>query len=187
VWPSPSELTGPVEILFVGINPMWTLQIGDSVEDANPTKNSGKTFSAYQEHIVRKAKPLVPPNAVVASTDLVPCGTPSGGDVADVAGHCRQLFFNKVVQALKPKVIVAIGRYASEQLFRCNTQAGRSGTRWPGLRKMHAECEHAAFGDHECSIVFVLQPSSHVSTEKRDRAMKAVAAAYRYPSAQTRS
>lgn len=178
IWPRPGDLRGPVEILVVGINPNWNAPNDALPSELKPSRNTGKTFSKYQQHILSKVQESLPSGSAVAYLDLVPCGTPSGDMVEDVIDRCRAAFFNKVVDAIRPKLIVSIGRYASRHFYRHDCDIGRMGAEWQGLRKKHGAVEQATFGDHRCSIVFVLQPSSHVSMEKRDMARDAIADAY---------
>jgi hypothetical protein len=176
--PSPMELMGPVELLFVGVNPNWSLPLNAAQELAKPGTNSGKAFFAYEDHLVGAASTTMPAGSIIAHTDLVPCGTPNGAGVENVIARCRARFFDKVVRTLQPKVLIAIGSYASAHLYWYDTHPGKTGRPWGGLRKRHATSERAVFGNHECRIVFVLQPSSHVSRAKRDAARDAIAAAY---------
>lgn len=178
VYPGPADLAGPVEIVVVGINPNWSLPVGATPEQAEPTKNTGKAFFAYQQHILSGAVEAMPQNSTIAYVDLVPCGTPSGEWVQPVISRCRSKFFNETVRILHPRVIVAVGRYASEHLYWFDTPSGKSGLPWAGLRMRHATSESAVIGGHKCKIVFVLQPSSHVSREKRDAAMHSITQAY---------
>lgn len=178
VSPGPLDLTGPVEMLFVGVNPNWSLPLNATQELSKPGANSGKTFFAYEDHLVGAASEMMPAGSIIAHTDLVPCGTPNGAGVENVITRCRARFFDKVVRALRPKVLITIGSYASAQLYWYDTCPGKTGLPWGGLRRRHATSERAVFGNHECRIVFVLQPSSHVSHEKRDAARDAIAAAY---------
>lgn len=178
IWPRPGELQGPIEILMVGINPNWDARNDILPSELKPNRNTGKAFSKYQQHILSKVQELLPSGTAVAYLDLVPCGTPSGYMVEAVIDRCRAAFFDKVVDAIRPKLIVSIGRYASYHFYRHDCDSGRMGAEWQGLRKKHGAVEQATLGDHRCGIVFVLQPSSHVSMTKRDIARDAIADAY---------
>lgn len=178
VYPAPDQLSKPVEILLVGINPNWSLLPGAPLECASPAKNTGSAFLAYERTILSAASEAMPEGSMVACADLVPCGTPGGRYVLGIVNDCRAKFFDRTLRILQPKVIVAIGRYASEQLYRYNACEGLAGRQWPGLKKRHATIERAMIGEHEGRLVFVLQPSSRVSREKREAARDAVLQAY---------
>ena len=173
--PEASALSRKVDVLTVGINPRWTKH-DDAPCDGIPRGQADgpKTFDKYKETILSGLAPGI----VAAHVELVQCGTPSGKDVSGVISYCRNRFFDKVILALRPKVIIPIGKWASEHLYGYNTFPGKSGTRWEGIRRRHATIERAKFGDHECNLVFVLQPSSYVSMDKRDAARDAIARAY---------
>ena len=173
--PEASALSGKVDILTVGINPRWTKH-DDAPCDGIPRGqvDGPKTFDKYKETILSG----LPPGIVAAHVELVQCGTPSGKDVSGVISHCRTRFFDNVILALTPRVIIPIGKWASEQLYWYNAFSGKSGTSWEGIRRRHATIERGTFGDHECNLVFVLQPSSYVSMDRRDAAREAVAKAY---------
>jgi len=75
--PDPAELSAPVQILMVGINPKYGLPSCAPETERRPKLDSGKTFHRYQEHILSKAMEFLPSQSSVASVDLVPCGTPN--------------------------------------------------------------------------------------------------------------
>ena len=173
--PEASALSSKVDVLTVGINPRWTKHDDASCHKIPRGQLDGpKTFDKYKETILSG----LPVGTVLAHVELVQCGTPSGKDVSEIITLCRNRFFDKVILALRPKVIIPIGKWASEHLYWYNTFPGKSGTRWEGIRRRHATIERAKFGDHECNLVFVLQPSSYVSMDKRNAARDAMAQAH---------
>lgn len=117
-------------------------------------------------------------NPVVIYTNLVQCGTPNGGMVTDRLSCCRSMFFDNVVKILQPGIVLAVGRYASENIYWNDTISGKSGAVWDGLRKRHATSEDAVIGGHKCRVIFALQPGSRVSMEKRNAAKETVREVY---------
>lgn len=173
--PEVSALASRVDVITIGINPRWTKQADVPCQGIPRGQLYGpKTFDKYKEMILSG----LPVGIGVAHVELVQCGTPSGKDVSEIITLCRNRFFDKVILALRPKVIIPIGKWASEHLYWYNTFPGKSGTRWEGIRRRHATIERAKFGDHECNLVFVLQPSSYVSMDKRNAARDAIAQAH---------
>lgn len=162
----------PVQVLTVGINPRWTVH-PDEAQKATPRGqiDGPKTFDAYKKTILSG----LPEGTREAHVELVQCGTPDGGGVRDVIKRCRERFFDKVVTELKPKVIIPIGQWASEELYWWNTDAGKAGQPWGGIRKRHATSERLCIAGHECAVVFVLQPSARVSTAAREAARDKIA------------
>lgn len=176
--PNPNEINENVEILVIGINPRYTKRKG-STEGFDKKKNNGKTFEAYQRSILKDVIEIVKDNGIIAYTELVPCGTPNGSDVFSIIDNCRVKHFDKMIDILRPKLIVAIGSYASENLYWHNTNKGQNGENWDGIQKRHASYERAQFGNHECNIAFVLQPSSYgLTNEKKELAAQALYNAY---------
>lgn len=174
VVPAVCALPSNVDVITVGINPRWTKHADVPCQGTPRGQWYGpKTFEKYKETILSR----LPAGTGIAHVELVQCGTPSGSDVSETIMLCRSRFFDKVIRALRPKVIVTIGKWASEHLYWYNTLPGCTGTHWDGIRRRHGTCERATFGDHECNIVFVLQPSSYVSIEQRNAARDAIARA----------
>lgn len=170
-----------MDVLLVGINPRWSLPLDQSRSESESRRDNGKTFRAYQDQILGEIDPKR-----VARMDLVPCGTPDGAQVLGVLAKCRERFFDQVVAELRPRVIVTIGRYASEHLYWRHTRVGKAGKRWPGMRAHHAVVEPAGVDGHEYMLVTVLQPCSHVSASRREAAREAVGRAYRLATAHAR-
>lgn len=170
--PLPEEIDFPVQILTVGINPRWTEHPAIAQESTPVGQIKGPdTFNKYKETILEG----LPEGAGIAHVELVQCGTPGGGDVKNVIRICRERFFDKVVAELKPKVIVPIGQWASAHLYWYNTYDGKAGKPWGGIRKRHGTSERVCIGDHECAIVFTLQPSARVSHAEREKARNRIA------------
>ena len=169
----PDSIPTDFAAAVVGINPYWPDRGKDNL--ANIRKiDDGKKFHRYKEQILSK----LPPGSMIAHLELVQCGSCNGNEAWDVIDICQPKFFDKVVALIRPKVMVTIGRLASERLFKA-TIASSVGGCWEGIRKRHATYEPAFFGDHASAIAFVKQPSAWVSAEGRAAAAEAIAQAYR--------
>jgi len=175
VYPHACDLTIPVEVVTVGINPRWTKH-PNRAEESVPTGQlrGPSTFDAYIKTILS----ALPSGVGLAHLELVQCGTPTGREVQTLVEHCRMSFFDKALKVLRPTVIVTIGRYASEHVYWYCTHSGVAGIDWGRMRTRHATAEQAQFGEHCCRVVFVLQPGAGVSTPKRLEARDAIALAY---------
>lgn len=158
---------------IVGINPYWPDRGKDNLANIGKI-DDGKKFHRYKEQILSE----LPTCSMIAHLELVQCGSCNGNEAWDVIGECQPKFFDKVVALIKPRVIVTIGRLASQRLFESKV-AATSGGSWEGIRKRYGTYEPAFFGNHRCAIVFVKQPSAWVSMEGRLSAAEAIAQAYR--------
>jgi uracil-DNA glycosylase len=168
--PNPSELGEYADILVVGINPKCSLPIDAPPSEENHRKETGKLYHAYLDYLVGGIKESTVSEPVIVHTNLVICGTDNGSMVKDQIGICRSKFFDKVVSLLKPKIILLVGSHASSEIFWNDTIQGKSGARWDGIRRRHATSDEVIINSHKCKVVYVLQPSSYVSMEKRNAA-----------------
>ena len=169
----PDAIPADFAAAIVGINPYWPDRGKENLASIRRL-DDGKKFHRYKEQILSK----LPSRSMIAHLELVQCGSCNGNEAWDVINVCQPKFFDKVVALIKPKVIVTIGRLASERLFEV-TIAANSGGSWEGIKRRHATYEPAFFGDHRCAIVFVKQPSGWVSKEGRQAAAEAIAQAYK--------
>lgn len=176
--PNPLELGETADILVVGINPKCSLPRDAPSSKENCRKETGKLYHTYLDYLVGGIKVSNGIEPVVVHTNLVLCGTDNGSMVKDQIGICRSKFFDKVVSVLKPKIILLVGSHASSEIFWNDSCDGKSGVRWDGIRKRHASSDDVVIGCHRCKAVYVLQPSSYVSMDKRNSARDMIARIY---------
>jgi hypothetical protein len=171
--PLPENLDYEVQVVTLGINPRWSKHQSIPQQGTPTGQTKGpKTFDAYIRTILSGL-----PDKRIAHLELVQCGTPDGSGVGEVIWRCRERFFDKAIAILKPKLIIPIGQWASQHLYAHNTAAGKAGQPWAGIEKRHAFSDRVSICGHQCNMVYVLQPSRHVSMEKRLAAKDAIARA----------
>lgn len=162
-----------VDVIVVGINPHWSDSSGSSASVGRARRDAGTIYWGYHRQLLSK----LPSGVHVGGMELVQCGSPDGRPAHPLIDVCRPRFFDRAVEVLRPKILIATGRFVGESLYPL-TFAHAQGKQWQGMHRQHAAVDAARFREHECSIVFVTQPSAWVSRQKREAAAEVIARAY---------
>jgi uracil-DNA glycosylase family 4 len=141
------ENFGPIDVMFVGLNP------GKDEVIFN------KTFIGSPSIILREKIMKFHPNTKWVITNIIMCHTPNEKDLNDwekVAKDCASTFLMDLTQKFPPKVFVTIGRQ-SKEFFR--------------VKDMISKCSGLVYDYGNYKIIPLIHPSSVARSREKNAAI----------------
>lgn len=141
------EDLGPVDVLFVGLNP------------GRDEVTYNKTFIGDPSIILREKIMKFHPNTRWMITNIIMCHTPNEKDLSDweiVAKNCSKAFLMDISRKFPPKVFVTIGRQ-SKEFF--------------GIKDQISKCSGHVYDHGSYKIIPLIHPSSVARSRERNGAI----------------
>lgn len=141
------EEFGPVDVMFVGLNP------------GKDEVTFNKTFIGGPSIILREKIMKFHPNTKWVITNIIMCHTPNEKDLNDwerVAKDCASTFLMDLTQKFPPKVFVTIGRQ-SKEFF--------------GVKDMISKCSGLVYDYGKYKIIPLIHPSSVARSREKNAAI----------------